>query len=115
MTYNRRLSTIECNSCSTPNDGYFELSHNEALAATLQNPQSQREVQTFWLCTECTPEYSGGPKEFFGEEFWEDLPVCASCSIDGVENWGHWCDYCDSLNEDNEQAKQNAEGWALLS
>ena len=95
-----RYGNFECDSCSTAFDGdpIDLIGMNDALASTIRNPEHRKMIANFWLCRDCAPDYAGGVKDFFVASVFEnEEPVCESCEIDFVEEWGHLCDYCDSL------------------
>jgi len=89
----RRFGSIECDGCGTANDGHFEPGRYDALATGIK-PENQRELQFFWLCGDCGPDYNYDPKEFYIAEFFETTPWCSECESDYVEQWGHVCEYC---------------------
>ena len=93
----RLRGSLVCDSCDTYFDGDLVavLGVNDALAATLRNPANRRQVQDFWLCGECAPNYIGGAENWFSEDVWADDPVCDRCSEEYVDEWGHVCDYCE--------------------
>lgn len=92
MSYNRGY--IECDGCSVANDGHFEPGGHAALAAGLK-PANQKELNFFWLCGDCGPDYNYDPKEFYIAEFFENNPTCDRCDEEPVENWGHVCLECE--------------------
>lgn len=91
-----RYMDIECDGCGTANDG-DPINFIGIMANTygIKNPAKIKELQHFWLCRDCAEGYPNGAKDFFIPEYFEDIPVCASCEDDEVDEWGHLCDYCD--------------------
>lgn len=93
---NRRLQSIECDSCFITNDTISEHDPNEYLDLGVDlKPEYRRQLMYFWLCPDCKPEFPNGPKDFFSEDFFEAEPFCERCEVEPVENWGHVCDYCE--------------------
>ena len=92
MSYNR--GSIECDGCSTPNDSHFEPGAHTALAVGLK-PANQKELNFFWLCGDCGPDYNYDPREFYTAEFFDTEPYCDRCEYEPVENWGHVCPDCE--------------------
>lgn len=92
--YNKRIASIECDGCGAPNDGHYEPGKYDSLASTM-NPKNAKELQWFWLCGDCGPDYDYDPKKFYVADFFENEPYCERCEEEPVENWGHVCDYCE--------------------
>lgn len=96
---------INCDGCSVAFDGdpMDRIGINDELAGKVSfDPKKVEEITWFWLCGECEPFYPEGPKDFFIPEYWDNIPVCAECGFDDVEEIGHVCDYCQSLLESAE-------------
>jgi hypothetical protein len=94
MMQNRRLGSIDCDSCGVVNDGWYEPNQHESLAVGLK-PANQRELMFFWLCGDCGPDYDYDPKQFFTEEFFDATPYCDRCEEESVDEWGHVCIECE--------------------
>lgn len=91
---NRRLGSIDCDSCGVVNDGWYEPNQHESLAVGLK-PVNQKELMFFWLCADCGPDYDYDPKQFFTEEFFDATPYCDRCEEESVDEWGHVCLECE--------------------
>jgi hypothetical protein len=99
---NRRLASIECDSCGVTNDGdpIDQIGNTAELAERVAfDPIKVKDVTYFWLCRPCSTEYPKGILDFFHESFWEEVYQCANCGGEEVESPNHWCDYCDSLRD----------------
>ena len=100
---NRRLGIIECDGCGVGNDGdpIDQIGrYDHLIGRVAPDPHKMTDIQKFWLCPACSPEYPRGPEDFFSEEFWEKIILCANCNDEEVDEPNHWCDYCaDNLSD----------------
>jgi len=61
----------------------------------LTDPAKVQELTYFWLCGDCSPDYPNGAKDFFTEDYFEIVPLCARGCGEEVESENYVCDYCE--------------------
>lgn len=87
-----------CDSCSVACDADpIDLIGREEIPSGLSSDKVD-ELTYFWLCADCAPDYPKGARDFFIEDYFEVVPLCAECGDEEVEAEGHFCDYCDALS-----------------